>query len=125
MNNKEKTECEKLWEREKYLVLSKSQKIYKQIREYLKGEEIHSEVVRKMIEEAKSLPENRMEVVNALQHMWGYLKKEAVSSEKESFLALLTEYQAGKVKQQEVIDYLREMVRKYPNSYLQNSIIFF
>lgn len=123
MKNQEKTQSEKLWAKEKYLVLSKSQRIYKQIREYLKEEEVRIEVVAKWIEEAKALPENPLEVSNALQHMWGYFKKEASSEEKERFFTLLCEYQKGKISQTEVIDYLREMLSKYPNAYLLDSSI--
>lgn len=122
MKNREKTECEKLWTEEKYLVLSKSQNIYKQIREYLKVEP-KLESLKEMIEAAKRLPENRMEGINAFQHIWGYFKKEAEPEEKIRFLELIADYQKENIEQEAIIRYIQELLLKYPNSYLQNSSI--
>lgn len=124
MNKKERLYCELLWAEEKYLVLSKSQLIYKEIREYLKGEDISKETLKAMIDRAKNLPENRKEVVNALQHIWGYFKKLAQAEEKALFLALLGEYQQEKTEKDKVLEYLWQLLQKYPNTYLQNSTIF-
>ena len=60
---------EKEWARYKYLVLSKSQKIYKSIREYLKNEEIKGRIFYGYIEEALDLDENIGEVVNSYSHI--------------------------------------------------------
>lgn len=122
MKNREKTECEKLWAEEKYLVLSKSQNIYKQIREYLKVEP-KLENLKEMIEAAKRLPENRTEGINAFQHIWGYFKKEAEPEEKIRFLELIADYQKENIEQEAIIRYIQELLLKYPNSYLQNSSI--
>lgn len=124
MNKKERLYCELLWAEEKYLVLSKSQLIYKEIREYLKGEDISKETLKAMIDRAKNLPENRKEVVNALQHIWGYFKKLAQAEEKALFLTLLGEYQQEKTEKDKVLAYLWQLLQKYPNTYLQNSTIF-
>lgn len=124
MNKKERLYCVLLWAEEKYLVLSKSQLIYKEIREYLKGEDISKETLKAMIERAKNLPENRKEVVNALQHIWGYFKKLAQAEEKALFLTLLGEYQQEKTEKDKVLAYLWQLLQKYPNTYLLNSTIF-
>lgn len=124
MNKKERLYCELLWAEEKYLVLSKSQLIYKEIREYLKGEDISKETLKAMIDSAKNLPENRKEVVNALQHIWGYFKKLAQAEEKALFLTLLGEYQQEKTEKDKVLAYLWQLLQKYPNTYLLNSTIF-
>ena len=120
MRNREKAECEKLWAEEKYLVLSKSQNIYKQIREYLKNEP-KLERLKDMIKAAKMLPENRMETINAFQHMWGYFKKEAGAEEKKKFMELLADYQSGNIEKEEVVRYIKVLLIKYPNHYLLNS----
>lgn len=124
MKNREKNQAEKLWAREKYLVLSKSQNIYLQIREYLKGDNIHLDVLREMIHQAKALPENRREVINALQHIWGYFKKAATEAEKSNFLQLLEEYRQEMTSKDGILLYLKEMLDRYPNEYLANSSIF-
>ena len=77
-------QCERLWAANKYLVLSHSNKIYLEIRNYLKNDEVSLEQVQAYIDQALDLPENPGQVVNAFQHIWGYFKKKATASEKES-----------------------------------------
>ena len=54
MNNNKKI-SQKLWAQNKYLVLSKSQKIYKDIRELLKKEDIDPDEVQLLIDQAIKL----------------------------------------------------------------------
>lgn len=77
-------QCERLWAANKYLVLSHSNKLYLEIRNYLKNEEVSLDQVQAYIDQALDLPENPGQVVNAFQHIWGYFKKKATASEKES-----------------------------------------
>ena len=48
-NKEERVQCQKLWAKNKYLVLSYSSKIYLEIRTYLKQEEVSLEKVNKLI----------------------------------------------------------------------------
>ena len=60
MNNKNtRKECEELWAKNKYYVLSKSHKIYLEIREYLKSEEVDILFIYKKIEEINSMKESK------------------------------------------------------------------
>ena len=60
MNNKEeRVQCQKLWAKNKYLVLSHSSKIYLEIRTYLKQEEVSIVKVSEFIKQAVSLPEDK------------------------------------------------------------------
>ena len=77
-------QCERLWAANKYLVLSHSNKIYLEIRNYLKNEEVSFDQVQAYIDQALDLPENPGQVVNAFQHIWGYFKKKATASERKS-----------------------------------------
>ena len=122
MKDREKAACEKLWAAEKYLVLSKSQNSYKQIREYVKAKP-NLEQLREMMEAAKALPENRGEGINAFQHIWGYFRKKAEPEEKKMFMELLADYREGSIEQDAVIRYIQDMLIKYPDSYLLNSAI--
>ena len=88
-------QCERLWAANKYLVLSHSNKLYLEIRNYLKNEEVSLDQVQAYIDQALDLPENPGQVVNAFQHIWGYFKKKATASEKEKFMAQLDSYAAG------------------------------
>lgn len=116
-------ECEELWAKNKYLVLSKSQKTYQSIREYLKEDSVDPKVVLRQISEAKSLPENRGQVVNAFQHIWGYFKKKASADEKDQFMTALENYHSGLIPQADLIGQVQELLKKYPNEYLKQSTL--
>lgn len=120
----ERKACERLWAINKYLVLSHSHKIYLKIREYLKRDVVEVAVVERLIQEALSLEENRLAVVNAYQHIWGYFKKYTTDDEKASFLKLLADYQKGVIVKETVLMYLSDLLTKYPNAYLEQASIF-
>ncbi len=113
--------CQKLWAQNKYLVLSKSQKIYREIREYLKSDQPELAVLEAYIEEAKALPEDPGQVVNAYQHVWGYFKKLATDQEKVDFMNLLSAYREGQVEQDQLAEAARRLLASYPNDYLGQS----
>ncbi|MDL5044299.1 YbgA family protein [Streptococcus raffinosi] len=116
-------QCERLWAANKYLVLSHSNKIYLEIRNYLKQDEVRLDQVQAYIDQALALPENPGQVVNAFQHIWGYFKKKATASEKEMFMAQLDSYAAGRIPQIHLVTSVRELLTKYPNRYLEESTL--
>ena len=118
-----RSQCQKLWARYKYQVLSHSNQLYLTIRNYLKEDEVSLEQVQSYIDQALALPENPGQVVNAFQHVWGYFKKKATQTEKEDFIYLLDSYAAGKVSQADLIVAVRVLLVKYPNPYLQASTL--
>ena len=61
----QKHHCQVLWAKNKYLVLSHSSNIYKEIREYLKQDQVEVSHVEDLIQQALVLPENRGQVSNA------------------------------------------------------------
>ena len=81
--------------------------------------------VQDLIVQAVALPENRGQVCNAFQHVWGYFKRKASPAEKEEFMLLLERYQAGQVEQEALVEAVKGLLRKYPNSYLQQSTLIF
>ena len=119
------SQCQTLWAKNKYLVLSHSSKIYLEIRQYLKSDLLEAAHVQDLINQAIALPENRGQVCNAFQHVWGYFKKKASSAEKEDFMLLLERYQAGQVEQEVLVEAVKDLLRKYPNPYLQQSTLLF
>ena len=119
------SQCQTLWARNKYLVLSHSSKIYLEIRQYLKSDSVEAAHVQDLIDQAVALPENRGQVCNAFQHIWGYFKKKASPAEKENFMLLLERYQVGQVEQEVLVEAVKDLLRKYPNPYLQNSTLLF
>ncbi|VTS26045.1 YbgA family protein [Streptococcus gordonii] len=117
--------CQTLWARNKYLVLSHSSNIYLEIRQYLKSESVEVAHVQALIDQAVVLPENRGQVCNAFQHIWGYFKKKASMTEKEGFMHLLLRYQSGQADQKDLVAAVRDLLFKYPNPYLQKSTLLF
>ena len=59
--------------------------------------------IRDRIQQALALPENRGQVSNAFQHIWGYFKKQATPEEKADFMLLLEKYQHGQASQEDLI----------------------
>ena len=116
-------ECENLWAKNKYYVLSKSHKEYLEIREYLKEKEVDTIFLNEKIQKVRELEESKKDFSNAVLHVWGYFKKEASEIEKQEFFKLLKEYMDGKNSQKSVIEYINALLKKYPNKYLQESTL--
>ena len=122
-NNNQRTLCQQLWARNKYLVLSHSSNIYNEIRQYLKNEEVEVSHVQEMIDRACQIPEHRGQVSNAFQHIWGYFKKKATDAEREDYMFLLERYHSGHATKEDLIAKTRELLDRYPNTYLQHSTL--
>lgn len=118
-----KKECEELWAKNKYYVLSKSHKAYLEIREFLKEKEVDIAYLQEKIQSAKDIEESKKDFHNAILHVWGYFKKDASETEKQGLFVLLEEYMEGENSQEAVIQYLNALLRKYPNKYLQGSTL--
>ena len=113
-------QCEQIWARNKYYVLSKSHKVYLEIREYLKESEVELEVLLQKIDKVNELQESKKDFHNAILHVWGYFKHTA---EKDELFRLLEEYRTGASDQSSIIHYIHILLEKYPNNYLQQSIL--
>lgn len=114
-------ECEELWAKNKYYVLSKSHKEYLGIREYLKGNELDVSFLKEKIQKIKDMNESRKDFSNAVLHVWGYFKKDASAIEKQELFDRLNEYMEERSSQTVVIDYVNTLLKKYPNEYLEKS----
>lgn len=119
----QKSQCQQLWARNKYLVLSHSSNIYNEIRQYLKNEEVEVSQVQEMIDRACQIPEHRGQVCNAFQHIWGYFKKKATDAERKDYMLLLDRYRFGQASKEDLIAKTRVLLDRYPNTYLQHSTL--
>ena len=119
----QKSQCQKLWARNKYLVLSHSSNIYNEIRQYLKNEQVELSHVQELIDSACQIPEHRGQVCNAFQHIWGYFKKKATDVERKDYMLLLDRYRFGQASKEDLIAKTRDLLELYPNSYLQHSTL--
>ena len=116
-------QCEQIWARNKYYVLSKSHKVYLEIREYFKESEVELEVLLQKIKQVNEIQESKKDFHNAILHVWGYFKYTAEKVEKEELFRLLEEYRTGESDQSSIIHYIRTLLEKYPNNYLQQSTL--
>ena len=119
----QKSQCQQLWARNKYLVLSHSSNIYNEIRQYLKNEQVELSLVQEMIDRACQIPENRGQVCNAFQHIWGYFKKKATDAERRDYMLLLDRYRFGQASKEDLIAKTRDLLDRYPSAYLQHSTL--
>ena len=119
----QKSQCQQLWARNKYLVLSHSSNIYNGIRQYLKNEQVEVSHVQNLIDRACQIPEHRGQVCNAFQHIWGYFKKKATDAERKDYMLLLDRYRFGQATKEDLIAKTRELLDRYPNTYLQHSTL--
>ena len=119
----QKSQCQQLWARNKYLVLSHSSNIYNEIRQYLKNEVVEVNHVQKLIDRACQITEHRGQVCNAFQHIWGYFKKKATDAERKDYMILLDRYRFAQASKEDLIAKTRELLELYPNSYLQHSTL--
>ena len=119
----QKSQCQQLWARNKYLVLSHSSNIYNEIRQYLKNEQVELSHVQELIDRACQIPEHRGQVCNAFQHIWGYFKKKATDAERKDYMLLLDCYRFGQASKEELIAQTRDLLDRYPNTYLQHSTL--
>ena len=122
-NNNQRALCQQLWAENKYLILSHSSNIYKDIRQYLKQEVVEVSQVQEMIDRACQIPEHRGQVFNAFQHIWGYFKKKASLDERKDYMLLLDRYRFGQASKQDLIANTRDLLERYPNTYLQDSTL--
>ena len=119
----QKSQCQQLWARNKSLVLSHLSNIYQEIRQYLKNEEVEVSHVQELIDSAFQIPEHRGQVCNAFQHIWGYFKKKATDAERKDYMLLLDRYRFGQASKEDLIYKTRDLLDRYPNTYLQNSTL--
>ena len=121
--NNKRTLCQRLWAENKYLVLSHSSNIYNEIRQYLKNEQVELSLVQELIGRACQIPEHRGQVCNAFQHIWGYFKKKATDAERKAYMLLLDRYRFSQASQEDLIAKTRDLLDRYPNTYLQHSTL--
>ena len=118
-----KKECEELWAKNKYYVLSKSHKMYLEIRKYLKEKEIDIVFISERIQKVRDIKESKKDFSNAILHLWGYFKKDASDAEKQGLFSILEKYMIDETNQEAVIEYINALLKKYPNQYLHESTL--
>ena len=116
-------QCEQIWAKNKYYVLSKSHKVYLEIKEYFKEPEVDLNVLLQKINKVNELQESKKDFHNVILHVWGYFKNSAEKVEKDELFRLLEGYRTGVSNQNSIIHYIHTLLEKYPNHYLQQSTL--
>ena len=96
-HTKMRKECEVLWAKNKYYVLSKSHKVYLEIREYLKEKEVDILLIKEKILNLRNVEESKKDFNNAILHVWGYFKKEASERKNKDYLLYWKNIGKGKI----------------------------
>ncbi len=117
---------EEEWARYKYLVLSRSASVYHSIRTLLKNK-AEPDALRfyTFIEEAMALDEDRGAQVNAAQHVWGYVRKNADEKDRRKFAALIAAYQREGRSLKAVKNLLFRLAKQQDMRYLLESLYFY
>ena len=113
-----KKECEELWAKNKYYVLSKSHKVYLEIRKYLKEKEIDIVFINERIQKVRDIKESKKDFSNAILHLWGYFKKKATKIEKQGLFNILEEYMGGRNNQKKMRLWHEQIIHLLPKNQL-------
>lgn len=114
------------WAKYKYLVLSKSAAVYKQIRQLLKDKDNpDAAVFYRLVESAFNRAQDSGAQINAAQHIWGYFSKSATEDEKKKFLRIIEGYATGNVSLRALKQFLFRLAAKYKQQYLLDSLYFY
>ncbi len=116
---------EQEWARYKYLVLEHSQRAYDQVRELLKKKSGYpAQSFYQIIDQSLKSEPDKSSAVNALDHVWGHLKKSAEEREHQRYRLLLERYRQGTCSLNTVKKHLWKLVVKYQEPYLIQSLYF-
>lgn len=116
---------EKEWARYKYLVMSKSYKLYSEIRKlFSNNQEVDAIEFYRIVDEALALPTSKAQELVAIEHIWGYFKKTTSDKTKEKFLSLLDKYKEDKVSLKKIKSFLYVLTKTQEQEYLLKSYYF-
>ena len=119
-------ELESQWSKYKYTILEKSPQNYNAIRQLLKDKEAYPVLeFYDLIEKTLDLPEDKRYCVNALDHVWGYFKKQASEKERQKYFSLISDYQSGAKRLELVKNHLEKLAVKYKEEYLLAAYYFY
>jgi len=119
-------ELENEWAKYKYFVLSRSAQTYNAIRNLLKDKTNPSAMsFYKLLENAQLCDEDVGAEINAAQHVWGYVKKDASERDKKRFNKLINEYRIGSRSLNAVKKLLFKLAKEQSIGYLLDSLYFY
>ncbi len=119
-------DLEREWGAWKYLVMEHSRAHYDRIRDHFNqmersGRTVPSETVFRfydLIDAARAIPAEPGGTLNALQHVWGYFKRDADDAERAAMMRALRRFSEGVLSRNAVVARLEALAVKYGADYL-------
>lgn len=112
------------WAKYKYTIMERSYKVYKEISRGIGSNAYTPEQFMEVINKNLEIKPKRSQVINTIQHVWGYFKRVADEEEKAIILKLIEQYKEEKCTADEIKKVLHEYAVKYSVVYLLNSYFF-
>ncbi|MCT8138156.1 YbgA family protein [Anaerobacillus sp. CMMVII] len=126
---------EKLWAKNKYEVMAKGYEHYLEVRTMLKQATTISDyaLIYHKISTLREVPYKTKAMINTLEHIWGYFKKNASNEEKERFFQQLNDIRQVQIDSfttlpeevKKIFSFILQLLARYENDYLKNSTILF
>jgi UV DNA damage endonuclease len=114
------------WAKYKYFVLSRSARIYKDIRLCLKNKKSPDPLTfYHFIEEAITTPQDMGAEINAAEHIWGYLNTASSVRQKTRFHHLLNTCRKGQKPMKHLKNFLYKLAKEQSVEYLTDSLYFY
>ncbi len=123
--NPQLKDLENEWARYKYAVLAHSPRNYQAIRTLLKDKSAYPVVAfYKRIEEAlDTVPDKNVEL-NALEHVWGHLKKKVSDKQAARFAKMKQQWLDDEIKLSRLKNWMKKQAEKVGETYLLQSLYF-
>lgn len=120
-----KKKIEEEWASYKYLVMAHSTRSYNDIRALFKNDvPVDTKLFYQLVDEALQISLCSNNQINAMDHIWGYFKKECNPKELSSYLQKREIFRDSGIHYKQVIRYLKKMAVKYDKTYLLKSYYF-
>lgn len=113
------------WSRYKYLVMEHSHHHYQQIRQEFAQSKPGAFDVYTLIDTALRTPPDKGSLLNAAQHVWGYVSAKATDKEKKQFVALCSALEATPEHRATIKRFLLRLAGKQQCHYLLESLYFY
>jgi uncharacterized protein YbgA (DUF1722 family)/uncharacterized protein YbbK (DUF523 family) len=112
----------------KYLLLSKSERLYRQMGPIVaqaSADQLSESLARygELFHQAIAQKARRSQMINVLEHLYGYFKNQVTPQEKAFFRETLEEFRQGTVPLITVIKILQQFIHHYGSEYLSTQII--
>ena len=123
--NYNKHVLEQEWARYKYLIMAHSMPAYNKVRGMFKNDQVVNVVeFYEAIDETLKIEATPRSHINAMDHVWGYFKKQCTPLELKSYLDKRESFRNQDTDHKPVIRHLSKLAQKYEKGYLLQSYYF-